>query len=191
MALRSLYTCALIIQLTSYKQNKFNLLREQSEGYSKLLVEITSNLPPPHLPSTGRSPLSEAELSELATSTWEKAISIIGYFDLDPNRALDVILDILSVNIMTQYAFFLQLLRVSPWAPVESPSADAQDSSMSVDAEAPTSLYDGKSFGEVLRLAEGKQVLQPPERNGTCVLAQVLGFKFGYYQVRLHCNLLA
>ncbi|PCH34941.1 hypothetical protein WOLCODRAFT_159437 [Wolfiporia cocos MD-104 SS10] len=34
--------------------NKFNLLREQSEGYSKLVTELTSSLGPPHSPETGR-----------------------------------------------------------------------------------------------------------------------------------------
>lgn len=36
-----------------YKQQKYNLTREESEGYSKLLVELLSNVGPPHNPSTG------------------------------------------------------------------------------------------------------------------------------------------
>src|SRR4051812_29239474 len=100
----------------SYKQNKFNLLREQSEGYSKLLIELTSNLGPPHSPQTGRPTEAYGVIEERARPVWEKVISLIGYFDSDPNRALDVILDVLSQHLTTHYTFFLALLSFSPWS---------------------------------------------------------------------------
>jgi THO complex subunit 2 len=168
---------------TSYKQHKFNLLREQSEGYSKLLVEITSNLPASNDPATGLPTLTGLELSDLASAAWEKIVSIIGYFDLDPNRALDIIVDVFSVHVVNQYAFFLELLRKSPWAPLPPPpSSETLNGEMPIDGESP---YKGKSFDEVLRLAEPKDMPHPPERNGTCIVAQILGFKFSHYQVRI------
>ena len=107
---------ALVVGLSqgdSYKQNKFNLLREQSEGYSKLTTELTSSLGPPHSPATGY-PVESVEMIEArARPTWERALGLIGYFDLDPNRALDIILDVSSVHLATHYSFFLSLLSFS------------------------------------------------------------------------------
>lgn len=60
-----------------YKQRKFNLFREESEGYAKLIVELNQ------------------EISE--DMEWKTLLeiiqSLIGCFNLDPNRALDIILE--------------------------------------------------------------------------------------------------
>ncbi|XP_045763498.1 THO complex subunit 2 isoform X4 [Maniola jurtina] len=60
-----------------YKQRKFNLFREESEGYSKLIVELNQ------------------EISE--NTEWKTLLeiiqSLIGCFNLDPNRVLDIILE--------------------------------------------------------------------------------------------------
>jgi len=92
-----------------YKQNKVNLLREQSEGYSKLATELTSNVGPPHSPATGRSVESSLSIHARARQVWERVVSLIGHFDLDPNRALDILLDVFSTHLATHYTFFLSL----------------------------------------------------------------------------------
>ncbi|XP_049865529.1 THO complex subunit 2 isoform X2 [Pectinophora gossypiella] len=60
-----------------YKQRKFNLFREESEGYAKLIVELNQ------------------EISE--DTEWKTILeiiqSLIGCFNLDPNRVLDIILE--------------------------------------------------------------------------------------------------
>ncbi|XP_072941770.1 THO complex subunit 2 isoform X2 [Epargyreus clarus] len=60
-----------------YKQRKFNLFREESEGYAKLIVELNQ------------------EISE--NTEWKTLLeiiqSLIGCFNLDPNRVLDIILE--------------------------------------------------------------------------------------------------
>ena len=61
-----------------YTQNKFNLLREESEGYSKLITALAE---------FGRSGDGNAAAAIRSVQ------SLIGYFDLDPNRALDLVLD--------------------------------------------------------------------------------------------------
>uniref|UniRef100_K1QG84 THO complex subunit 2 n=1 Tax=Magallana gigas TaxID=29159 RepID=K1QG84_MAGGI len=60
-----------------YKQKKFNLLREESEGYAKLIAELNQ------------------EITEKITvdQSVENLKSLIGCFDLDPNRVLDVLLE--------------------------------------------------------------------------------------------------
>jgi THO complex subunit 2 len=169
---------------TSYKQNKFNLLREQSEGYSKLTAELTSNLSAPHNPATGYPTESYASIEDRARPVWEKVISLIGYFDLDPNRALDVILDVLSVHLATHYSFFLALLSFSPWSVAYKPP---NGSSIAFDPV--PDQYKGRSLDEILSLAEARhgneQDCSRASHTSTNprVMAQVLGFKFGYYQV--------
>ncbi|XP_070553830.1 THO complex subunit 2-like isoform X2 [Ptychodera flava] len=60
-----------------YKQQKFNLLREANEGYAKLVTELKQNVP-----NDGASGV-----------ILENIKSLIGYFSLDPNRVLDIILE--------------------------------------------------------------------------------------------------
>ncbi|KAK9452150.1 transcription factor/nuclear export subunit protein 2-domain-containing protein [Limtongia smithiae] len=87
-----------------YKQKRFNLLREESEGYAKLIVEIHSAAYAPNNTS-------------IIDDTINNIISIVGYFDLDPNRALDIFLDIFSMHIVAHCQFFLAVLKRSPWWP--------------------------------------------------------------------------
>jgi len=63
-----------------YKQNKFNLLREESEGYAKLITTLNR---------FGADAISEASAAEEIKTVQ----SLIGYFDLDPNRVFDLLLD--------------------------------------------------------------------------------------------------
>lgn len=115
---------------------------------------------------------------------WEKVISLIGYFDLDPNRALDIILDVLSVHLTTHYTFFIALLSFSPWSGFyRRPTSDYDGTPMVVDL--PPGSFRGKSLDEILALSDRKarDALTAPATHGPRVLAQVLGFKFTYYQV--------
>lgn len=176
-----------IFLLQSYKQNKFNLLREESEGYSKLTVELTSSLGPPHSPQTGRTTEPLGVVEERARPVWEKVISLIGYFDLDPNRALDIILDVLSQHLTSHYSFFLALLSYSPWrGSYRRPLPETE--AMDIKLENAAGPQKGKDLDEVLTLAEANSITSPAgtpcNGGGARVLAQVLGFKFSYYQVR-------
>lgn len=110
-------------------------------------------------------------------------ISLIGYFDLDPNRALDIILDVLSIHLATHYTFFLALLSFSPWCGLYRPPRPKEDGAeMNVDL---SPLFSNKSLEEVLYLAakNSPNSAPCPKTSSPRVLAQVLGFKFVYYQV--------
>ncbi|XP_046395429.1 THO complex subunit 2 isoform X2 [Ischnura elegans] len=77
-----------------YKQRKFNLFREESEGYAKLITELNQ---------------------EICGSITPKYIlevikSLIGCFNLDPNRVLDIILESFECR-PDQYQFFIPLLQ--------------------------------------------------------------------------------
>lgn len=167
----------------SYKQNKFNLLREESEGYSKLTAELTSSLGPSHSSSTGY-PSEPIEVIEArALPTWERALGLIGYFDLDPNRVLDILLDIFSVHLATHSSFFISLLSFSPWGRREQRGVKREDMVVEPDA----GRFKGKSLFEVLKIAEAESGahLDDVDSSNARVLAQVLGFKFTYYQVSI------
>ncbi len=171
----------------SYKQNKFNLLREQSEGYTKLSTDLVSALGPAHSPTSGYPVDSASALESRARSTWQQVVSLVGYFDLDPNRALDIILDVFSTNLASHHQFFLALLSCSPWVgerKIIRRSEEAQEMKSEPDPD----QYRGKSLDEILIMAENSsQSNQRPNSIPTDrepqVLAQVLGFKFGHYQV--------
>ncbi|KJE97099.1 Thoc2 protein [Capsaspora owczarzaki ATCC 30864] len=77
-----------------YKQQKFNLFREESEGYAKLISE-----------------LSQESLSVAVCHTVSRHVqSLIGFFDLDPNRVMDIILNCFE-NEPSRHAFFVALIR--------------------------------------------------------------------------------
>ncbi|KAG8553731.1 hypothetical protein GDO81_003527 [Engystomops pustulosus] len=76
-----------------YKQQKFNLLREENEGYAKLITELGQDL-------------SGSITSDLIL---ENIKSLIGCFNLDPNRVLDIILEIYECR-PEQDDFFVPLI---------------------------------------------------------------------------------
>ena len=153
-------------------------MREQSEGYSKLIVELTSNLGPAHSSSTARPAESLTSIEERVRPVWDRIISLIGYFDLDPNRALDIILDVLSTHLATHYTFFLTLLSFSPWRCSYDRSRLGDESIASL----PSGSFKNKSLDDILTLADRRSTTT--YSNTSRVLAQVLGFKFSYYTVR-------
>lgn len=78
----------------SYKQRRFNLFREESEGYAKLITELNNE----SIQHT--SPKKMLEIIK----------SLIGCFNLDPNRVLDIILE--SFEMRPEYHhLFIELLR--------------------------------------------------------------------------------
>ena len=88
-----------------YRQSNYNLLREETEGYSKLLTELftTSSNEPPS--------------SEIVEETFERVKGMIGAFDLDVGRVLDITLDVFAAVLVKQYRFFVKYLRASSWWP--------------------------------------------------------------------------
>ncbi|KAH8884807.1 hypothetical protein GQ53DRAFT_379180 [Thozetella sp. PMI_491] len=88
-----------------YRQANYNLVREETEGYSKLLTEMfttSSNEPP---------------TAETVQATFERTKGLIGAFDLDVGRVLDVLMDIFAAILIKQFKFFVKFLRISSWWP--------------------------------------------------------------------------
>lgn len=88
-----------------YRQSNYNLLREETEGYSKLMTEYftTVNSEPPN--------------QEVVSETYQRVNALIGAFDLDIGRVLDVTLDVFANLLVKHGRFFVKLLRTSAWWP--------------------------------------------------------------------------
>ncbi|MCJ1307637.1 THO complex subunit 2 [Agyrium rufum] len=94
-----------------YRQANYNLLREETEGYSKLITELFT------------TSSNEAPTPEVVEETFERVKGMIGTFDLDVGRVLDVTLDVFAAVLVKQYKFFVKYLRASSWWP-DQPSED-------------------------------------------------------------------
>ncbi|KAK4199457.1 transcription factor/nuclear export subunit protein 2-domain-containing protein [Triangularia verruculosa] len=88
-----------------YRQASYNLLREETEGFSKLVTEIFTTC------------TNDPASSEVVQDTFNKVMGLIGTFDLNPGRVLDVTLDVFAAILVKQFRFFIKFLRFSSWWP--------------------------------------------------------------------------
>ncbi|KAG9400282.1 THO complex subunit 2 [Aphanomyces cochlioides] len=77
-----------------YTQNKFNLLKEESEGFSKVMCLVHSEI-----------------TWENLQASKQNLLALIGLFDLDPNRVLDLVLDAYEMHYTNDC--FMELLTKS------------------------------------------------------------------------------
>lgn len=87
-----------------YTQKKYNLLHEEIEGFSKLIIELYSIF-------------RRDESSYQVDYALEIVENLIGHYSLDPNRVLDIILDIFSNNFVSNHEFSINFLKKSRWWP--------------------------------------------------------------------------
>ncbi|KAJ3003193.1 UNVERIFIED_CONTAM: THO complex subunit 2, partial [Siphonaria sp. JEL0065] len=116
----------------TYKQQKFNLLREESEGFAMLETHLAGSLPASFdvfwsrhyangaLPRDQVHVLRKDHVGMKVKSVLQHITSLIGYFDLNPNKVLDVILDVFIANVVDHWDFFVELLNQSHWQPVKT-----------------------------------------------------------------------
>ncbi|KAL9382224.1 hypothetical protein Peur_025259 [Populus x canadensis] len=81
-----------------YQQTKFNLLREESEGYAKLVTLLYQG--------------SEDTTENTSAATIGIIKSLIGHFDLDPNRVFDIVLEYFELQ--PDSNVFLELIPIFP-----------------------------------------------------------------------------
>lgn len=105
--IRDTFTKMGIRQATNilYKQANYNLLREETEGYAKLATELFTTCN------------NQAPSSDAIEAAFERVKGLIGTFDLDVGRVLDVLLDVFASVLIKQNKFFVKLLRISSWWP--------------------------------------------------------------------------
>ena len=109
-----------------YTHSSFNILAEVTEGYSKLFIELSENLPLPldffwnnhkKLSLDVIQQMRYSAILEHASSVMTNITRIIGAFDLNPSRVLDIILIVFASYVVDYWEFFIQLLELSPWKP--------------------------------------------------------------------------
>ncbi|KAK4228829.1 transcription factor/nuclear export subunit protein 2-domain-containing protein [Podospora fimiseda] len=88
-----------------YRQASYNLLREETEGWAKLVTEVFTTC------------TAEPGTSAVVQDTFNKVMGLIGTFDLHPGRVLDVTIDVFAAILVKQFRFFIKFLRVSSWWP--------------------------------------------------------------------------
>ncbi|XP_071702863.1 THO complex subunit 2 [Rutidosis leptorrhynchoides] len=81
-----------------YQQTKFNLLREESEGYAKLVTLLCQG--------------SEDGSQSTSAATVGIIKSLIGHFNLDPNRVFDIVLE--CFELQPDNSAFLNLIPIFP-----------------------------------------------------------------------------
>lgn len=60
-----------------FKQQKYNLLREETEGYSKLSVMLCQEMP------VSQAGMTTSEISQAMVGFITNVFSVVGHFDLD------------------------------------------------------------------------------------------------------------
>ena len=89
-----------------YRQANFNLLREETEGYAKLITEYFN---------TANESTSNDDVS--AEAAFQRIKALVGSFDLDVGRVLDITLDISANLLVRAYRFIVRFYRCSSWWP--------------------------------------------------------------------------
>ncbi|KAJ2237833.1 THO2 plays a role in transcriptional elongation [Coemansia sp. RSA 485] len=128
----------------NFKQTKFNLVSEQSEGFSKLVTLIQasmSGISPnrigsdivdyvaqnPDIESPQGSVVLQAlrslpDLHNRIQNLLTDIKRLIGVFNIDPNRVLDIIIDCFMASVRFYWVFYIALLDASPWCRIPAES---------------------------------------------------------------------
>ncbi|CAO3619750.1 unnamed protein product [Mucor hiemalis] len=86
-----------------YKQNKFNLIQEETEGYASLLNDLTTSSIDNDVDNNGKlSPTPMSRIPDFLNIFQSR----MGVFHIDPNRALDIILDFMISQLQVNYKFW-------------------------------------------------------------------------------------
>jgi THO complex subunit 2 len=104
-----------------YKQANFNLLREESEGYAKLVTDYFN---------TVQDACSRRDDNpNIAEDAFQRVKALVGAFDLDVGRVLDITLDVSANLLVKAFPFLIKFYRASSWWP----DADTYDYIQSED----------------------------------------------------------
>lgn len=100
-----------------FKQHKYNLLREENEGYASLLTELMTHLGPPLVATCDGvvSPEDAEAVTKRASALLASVQALIGYYSLDATRVLDILLGVFATHIVHYHPLFIALLRQGPW----------------------------------------------------------------------------
>jgi THO complex subunit 2 len=114
-----------------------------------------------------------------AKALWRECLAIIGWYDLSPQRIVDLLLDAFCQRIATHWRFYLDVLEVSPWAKRNTtPSGTTADEPE--DGSGP--LADIDTEVNIPSTVTTEFMSQVNSETGNKILTQTLGFKFAFHQ---------
>lgn len=111
-----------------YRQANYNLLREETEGYSKLATELFATVE------------NEQSTIEVAENSFTRVKAMIGAFNLDVGRVLDVTMDVFAAILIQHSSFLVNFLHNSSWWPRELLVGARHSTEIALDA-LPTWAY--------------------------------------------------
>ena len=94
-----------------YRQANYNLLREETEGYAKLITESFN---------TAMTAGATDSSPTIAEDAFQRVKALVGSFDLDVGRVLDITLDVFANLLVRNFRFFVKYIRASSWWPEDS-----------------------------------------------------------------------
>jgi THO complex subunit 2 len=94
-----------------YRQANFNLLREETEGYAKLLTEYFNIV-------EAASGVNVINFN--VQDAFQRIMALVGAFDLDVGRVLDLTMDVSANALVRSYVFIIKFYRCSSWWPSDS-----------------------------------------------------------------------
>lgn len=153
-----------------YKQKKYNVSREASEGYAACLVLLSDE----RYLGKGGEEEDAADRKRRAKALWREVLAIIGWYDLSPQRVLDIMLDSFCQKVASHWRFHIDLLEFTPWSkrnmcPIKPQESDSAEEEAAMD-------QDVESSG--MTEFQG----QLAQETGNKVLTQVLGMKFASHR---------
>jgi THO complex subunit 2 len=131
------------------RQEKYNLLREESEGYARLLVALHGS------GGNGGGDAADCDRAD----EWPGLVALVGSFNLDPNRVCDLVLDAAEIH--------------GP-GHADDVAEDGGDAAMAVDTDAAMAVDDDAA---ARRPAVGRRWHALLTRFTSTTLGQTLGFK--------------
>ncbi|KAL7666282.1 THO complex subunit 2 [[Candida] zeylanoides] len=160
-----------------YTQKKYNLLHEAAEGYAKVVVELHAARAAAQkqsgAPAEAAAPGggAAATVESAAATASSRLVSLSGHYALDPNRVLDLILEVLGAAPLDApiEPLAVCLLRPSQWWPPR-PASCAALSGLSAGGSATVSKLIG------LRLLRGSPA--PPFWRLVAVLLKIGAVNF-------------
>jgi THO complex subunit 2 len=157
-----------------YKQKKFNISREASEGYASLVALLADER------FLGVKVVADDTQAreKRAKAMWRECLAIIGWYDLSPQRVLDLILDAFCQNLASHWSFYLDLLMCTPWSK-RNEMADVEGTGLVTDDDAHNMAADQRSQDDP-DMTDFHHKLT--KETGNRVLTQVLGFKFSHHR---------
>ncbi|KXS17816.1 hypothetical protein M427DRAFT_30267 [Gonapodya prolifera JEL478] len=203
----------------SLRQQRHNVLREDTEGWSRCVAELAAApvsraevldaLRPEEakdMSAEDKARLADAIVARRAARVHKVVNALVGYFDLDPTRVLDVIVDAMVGGVREHAAFWVQVVAAADWArrgdgagavagagagprhgssrangtakTTTTATTDAEDTPMGT----PDELEEDNDTGMSLSPISDDSAPLPPPVAPIPLLAQVLGFKYKWHQ---------